>query len=365
MMKRLKELQEAARERARLAQERLKELQEAAHERARLAQERARELEEAAREARTRALETTREAAAVLEERRKAVEEAMPPGLVTRIASSLVGIPLLLSLMFVEVTPRLPGVVFTAGVAIIALLCAGEYFRGLRSRGFRPNAVVGYVAVVILQFAAWNVSRGQLGQLLPILLVVLTIATLILQVLRREQEPLANLGVTFFGVVYIGWLLSYLVQIRSISGQLDPWGPFPTLAKGAWLVLYLLLITWLNDTGAYLVGARLGKTQLAPKLSPKKTVEGAIGGLMFATLTAVGVGWWLKLPWQHTIILGPLLGALAQIGDLCESALKRDLGIKDFGGIMPGHGGLLDRFDSILFTAPIAYYYLAFVLHQL
>lgn len=344
--------------------ERLKEIQDAARERARVAQERLKELEESTREARLRAVETTREYASVFEERRKAAEEAMPPGLITRVASSLVGIPLLLSLMFVEISPKLPGVVFTGGVAIIALLCAGEYFRGLRSRGFRPNAIVAYVAVVILQFAAWGVSRGQVGHLLPILLVVLTIATLVLEVLRREQEPLANLGVTFFGVVYVGWLLSYLVQIRSIPGRLAPWG-LPELPLGAWLVLYLLLITWLNDTGAYLVGARIGKTKLAPKLSPKKTVEGAIGGLVFATLTAIGVGLWLKLPWQQTLLLGPILGILGQVGDLCESALKRDLGIKDFGGIMPGHGGLLDRFDSILFTAPIAYYYLAFVLHLL
>ena len=199
------------------------------------------------------------------------------------------------------------------------------------------------------------------------LLVVLTIGTLVNQVLRREQEPLANLGVTFFGVVYIGWLMSYLVQIRSISGTLAvaaPWGAFPPLARGAWLVLYLLLVTWLNDTGAYLIGARFGKTRLAPTLSPKKTVEGAVGGLIFAVVTAALCGLWLKIPLGHALILGLLLGMLGQVGDLCESALKRDLGIKDFGGILPGHGGILDRFDSILFTAPVAYYYLVWILRH-
>ena len=330
-------------------------------------QEKLKELEEAALDAQRRAREAYRETAAVVEERRKAVEEAMPPGLLTRVLSSMVGIPLLLVLMFVEVSPTLPGVVFTAGVGVIALLCAGEYFRGLRSRGFRPSDAVAYVGVVILQFAAWRVSRGEVGALLPVMLVALTIATLILQVLRREQEPVANLGVTFFGVVYIGWLLSYLVQIRSIAGTLapaTPWGAFPEAARGAWLVLYLLLVTWLNDTGAYLIGARLGKTKLAPALSPKKTVEGALGGLAFATVTSVLCGLWFQLPLVHALILGPVLGVLGQVGDLCESAIKRDLGIKDFGGIMPGHGGILDRFDSILFTAPIAYYYLAWILRH-
>ena len=345
--------------------ERLKELQEAARERAQAAQDRFKELEPSAVEMRHRATAAYREMAAALEERRKAAEEAMPPGLATRVLSATVGIPLLLSLMFVEVSPRLPGVVFTAGVAVIALLSAGEYFRGLKHRGFRPNDAVAYVGVVILQFAAWSVSRGEVGPFLPVLLVVLTIGTLMLQVVRREQEPLANLGVTFFGVVYIGWLLSYMVQIRSLPGTLAPaapWGAFPESARGAWLVLYLLLVTWLNDTGAYLIGARLGKTKLAPTLSPKKTVEGALGGLAFATVTSLLCGLWFQIPLVHALILGLLLGVLGQVGDLCESALKRDLGIKDFGGIMPGHGGILDRFDSILFTAPIAYYYLAWLL---
>ena len=124
------------------------------------------------------------------------------------------------------------------------------------------------------------------------------------------------------------------------------------------------IVTWLNDTGAYLIGARLGKTKLAPALSPKKTVEGALGGLAFATVTSVLCGLWFQLPLVHALILGPVLGMLGQVGDLCESAIKRDLGIKDFGGIMPGHGGILDRFDSILFTAPIAYYYLAWILRH-
>jgi len=121
-------------------------------------------------------------------------------------------------------------------------------------------------------------------------------------------------------------------------------------------------VTWITDTGAYFVGSRFGRRKLAPRLSPNKTVEGAIGGLIFATAMSIAWGSWIGLPWWHCAILGPILGFLGQIGDLCESALKRDLGIKDFGGIMPGHGGILDRFDSLLFTAPIAYYYLGLAL---
>lgn len=344
-------------------------LREAAHE----AQERVRVAQEQMREAQERAAAAAREAAHAAQERAKAVSDVMPPGLPKRLLSAFVGIPLILALIFVEVWPdHFPGIVFTLGVALIALICASEYFRALNQRGFRPNERLAYIGVVVLQFAAWNVSRGQLVAFLPVMLVVLTIATLINQVLRRESEPVANLGVTLFGVAYVGWLVSYLIFLRSLlPGQSIaialPWGPGPSVSYGAWLTLYVIAVTWMTDTGAYAFGVRFGKKsrKLAPSLSPNKTVVGAIGGLLTATLTSLLWGAWAHLPWYHCLVLGPIIGALGQIGDLCESALKRDLGIKDFGGIMPGHGGLLDRFDSLLFTAPIAYYYLALVVPRL
>lgn len=333
------------------------------------AQERLRVAQEQMREAQERAATAARAAAYEAQERAKAVRNAMPPGLPLRLFSAFIGIPLILALIFVEVWPeRFPGIVFTLGVALIALICAGEYFRALKHRGFRPNEQLAYLGVVVLQFAAWNVSRGKLSAFLPVMLVVLTIMTLINQVLRRESEPVANLGVTLFGVAYVGWLLSYLIFLRSLlPGQSIaialPWGDGPRVGYGAWLTLYVIAVTWMTDTGAYGFGVRFGKNsrKLAPSLSPNKTVVGAIGGLITATITSLLWGAWAHIPWYHCLVLGPILGALGQVGDLCESALKRDLGIKDFGGIMPGHGGLLDRFDSLLFTAPIAYYYLVLV----
>jgi phosphatidate cytidylyltransferase len=128
-------------------------------------------------------------------------------------------------------------------------------------------------------------------------------------------------------------------------------------------------VTWGTDTGAYFVGSWFGKRgkaiPLAPHLSPKKSRQGAVGGLVTATLVSLAFGTWLGLPWYHCAVLGPLLGVLGQVGDLCESAMKRDLGIKDFGTLLPGHGGILDRFDSVLFTAPVAYYYLVLVIPRL
>jgi phosphatidate cytidylyltransferase len=339
-------------------------LRDATRERLQEAQERLAETQELAREAQERAVLQAREAAAAAQERARLLAEAMPPGLLPRLASSFVGIAILLSFVFIEVSPRLPGLLFTFAMSIIALIGAGEYFRGVRLRGFRPSEALAFFAVVVLQFAAWNVSRGQLLAVLPALLAVLAIATLVHQVLRREPEPLAGMGVTFVGVIYVGWLISYVIWLRSLPGITTVW-PFPPASLGAWLVLYVCATTWSADAGAYFVGARYGRRKLAPTLSPKKTVEGAVGGLLASSLMSIAWGSWVHLPLIHCLVLGPVIGMLAQVGDLCESAIKRDLGIKDFGGIMPGHGGVLDRFDSVLFTAPIAYYYLVLVIHPL
>jgi phosphatidate cytidylyltransferase len=124
---------------------------------------------------------------------------------------------------------------------------------------------------------------------------------------------------------------------------------------GAWVVLFVVFTTWICDVGAFLVGRRFGKQKLAPAISPGKTVEGSVGGWLCAVGTAWLFGMGLGLDARIACLLGALVGVLAQVGDLCESALKRDLGIKDFGGLLPGHGGVLDRFDSLLLTAPMVY----------
>ena len=328
-----------------------------------------REAQERTKEAQER-LRETQERAHEAQELARKVAETMPPGLAVRLLSSLAGIPLLLLLVFAEGPPYLAALPFTFAVAATVTVGVWEFFRALRLHGYQPVEAPAFLAVILLQFAAWSVSRGRLTEFLPALLAVLVIGTLVYAVLRRNTQPLANIGVTFLGVVYIGWLFSYLVFLRSISGTVDIWpfqgfraagGALDLSARGAWLVLYVFAVTWSADAGAYFFGMRFGKRPLAPLLSPKKTIEGAIGGLFCASIMSLLWGMWVGLPWFHCLILGALLGPLGEVGDLCESALKRDLGIKDFGGILPGHGGVLDRFDSVLFTAPVAYYYLTLV----
>jgi phosphatidate cytidylyltransferase len=361
--------------------ESLQEARQRATELGREAQERAGNM---VREAQERAIELARQRAHEAQERARRAAEAMPPGLLVRLTSSMVGIPLLLFLVFAEGPPEYAALPFTCAVAICALMGGWEYFRGLRLRGFSPSEGPAFAAIFFLQFAAWSVSRFQAATLLPALIALLVIGTLIHQVMRRDPEPVANIGVTFLGVVYVGWLFSYLIFLRSLPGNVHLHGlealangplahtplarPIADLAhaaRGTWMVLYVFAVTWSTDAGAYFVGMRFGRRQLAPRLSPKKTIEGALGGLLAATLMSLIWGTWVGLPWIHCLLLGPTLGALGQVGDLCESALKRDLGIKDFGALLPGHGGILDRFDSLFFTAPIAYYYVTLVLPHL
>lgn len=161
-------------------------------------------------------------------------------------------------------------------------------------------------------------------------------------------------------LLYIGMLFSSFMLIRGIRGTVSVF-PFGEGERGAWLMLMVSVCVWMTDTCAMAVGKRFGKKPLSTSLSPGKTVEGAYGGLAGSFLTAMVFGVWVHLPLVHSLVVGLIAGTAGQVGDLFESALKRELGIKDFGRIMPGHGGLLDRADSMLFVLPIASLYLLLI----
>ena len=163
-----------------------------------------------------------------------------------------------------------------------------------------------------------------------------------------------------FGFLYIGALFSTFVLLRSVPGRVHV-APFGEADQGAWVMLYVAVCVWATDTFAYFVGRGLGRHKLNPTLSPGKTVEGAIGGVVGGLLIGMAFGQWIGLPLPHGLAVGAIAAVFGQLGDLFESALKRELGIKDFGNVLPGHGGSLDRFDSLLFVAPLAYLYLHFI----
>ena len=172
----------------------------------------------------------------------------------------------------------------------------------------------------------------------------------------RDQVNLAFLSVasTLLGVIYIGWAFGHhLILLRGINGA------------GRGLIFFLIVIIWLSDTAAYLFGRWFGTHKLSPTISPRKTIEGTIAGLVFGVIGGLGVwSFFLKdvLSFPHVLILGILLGLVGQLSDLSESIIKRSAEVKDSGHLIPGHGGLLDRCDSLIFSAPVLYYYFVYLI---
>lgn len=189
---------------------------------------------------------------------------------------------------------------------------------------------------------------GSAGAMLAALLLVILSSRLFSP--RDLTAVLGDSGILTLGVLYVGFTLGHLPLIRAFD-------------DGPALIVFLLLVTWLGDTGAYVAGKTLGRHKLAPAVSPNKTVEGLIGGLLLALLGAYAakVSFLPMLTPGDCVVLGLGLGAVGALGDLAESAMKRSAGVKDAGHLLIGHGGFLDRLDSLLFTAPAFYYYLAYV----
>lgn len=167
---------------------------------------------------------------------------------------------------------------------------------------------------------------------------------------KDSHQAIAVLSTTIFGILYISWPLSFFIKFLYID-------------KGRWLILFLLLVIKLGDVGAYLVGTKFGRHTLIKRISPNKSKEGTIGGLIFSIMASLVVGGrYLKMGIAEGIILGFLLGGLGQLGDLCESLLKRDCEVKDSGKLFPGLGGMLDLVDSVIFAVPLFYLYVSFFL---
>jgi len=222
--------------------------------------------------------------------------------------------------------------------------------------GARPLAPLGWLACPALALAPLVIDL-QIAVLLELPLFLLIVG-LIWELFRHERAPVRDLGATILGVYYVGWLFTYLVHLRLTPGvMVEPRGGwFEVNSLGARLVLFAFVTTWACDTAAYFAGRTFGKHKLAPTISPGKTIEGSVGGLLGSVVIALLVGGLAGFPMSARLVLGLAVGVFCQLGDLCASAMKREMGIKDFGAVIPGHGGVLDRFDSLLFVAPVVSY---------
>lgn len=282
----------------------------------------------------------------------------------TRVISAVVVAPLLIGALLWN-GGDVPFRGWPWALLVLYLTLAGlwEFFQGCRAAGYAPLDGLAYAAGLLLVGLATEQVQDPDGKVLKFALTGLVMVSLAAEALRRRRAPLRNLATLWLGIVYVAWLFPFALRLRLTEylarQNLDwilPAGWMTAAGAGAWLVLFTLVTTSAVDTGAYLVGKAIGKHKLAPEVSPGKTWEGAAGGFLGGLIIGSLVGWLLRLPLPFALTASALIGIVAQLGDLSKSAIKREIGIKDFGTLLPGHGGVLDRFDSLLFTAPTVYW---------
>ena len=276
--------------------------------------------------------------------------------LIKRILTAVIGIPILVVLIWFQ-TP-IPW--FTVFISIWGILAAYEFYRLVSHFNVAPLTWFGLLWTLLFVISRDSGLTGILepgfntSLLVPFLLTSSVVFPLLWLLIRSGRErTFASFTWTVAGILYVGWLLGYMVAVRG-------------LPDGRSWVYYTFFVTFGSDTMAFFAGRALGRNKLAPDISPAKTREGAVGGVLGAVI--VSLLFLLPTPaqlpfnWVHAIILGILVSVFGQLGDLVESLLKRNAGVKDSGRLLPGHGGLLDRMDSVVFAGVVVYYYVVWVI---
>jgi phosphatidate cytidylyltransferase len=265
----------------------------------------------------------------------------------TRVLSAVILIPIVAGITYAG------GWVLSGALLLVVIRCAYELFGLTKKAGYRPSLIACSVAMTLFLLSA----RFPELHLAGLVVTVAVLGTLIWHLLR-PPDGLAtqSWALTLGAALWLGWLISFFVGLRDLS-------PAFGLGIGTrWLVL-MFLVTWVNDSAAYFVGRAIGRHPCCPYLSPKKTWEGTIGGWFGGLAATVLLGFWLvDLIWIQGLALGVLVATIAPFGDLAKSMVKRQMKVKDFSALIPGHGGMFDRIDSLLFVAPVCYYFATLIL---
>lgn len=249
------------------------------------------------------------------------------------------------------------GIALLALISIFVYIGSKEYVQILENKGFYPSLKVMFFSDIIFALLAYF-NRFDL---VAIAFTVCSISAFIYVLFRGRQPYIANVSTTILGFVYGGWFPLHLLLIRGLNAEnYQGFLKLNIQNDGLGYVVFLFTTILLTDTGCYYFGKKFGKHKLAPVISPNKTIEGSIGGTICAIIGALIIGYFIHLGIYHSLILGFLCTIFAQIGDLSESLIKRDAGVKDSGNILPGHGGFLDRTDSYVLTIPVMFYYLKY-----
>ncbi len=255
--------------------------------------------------------------------------------MLTRIITAVLGIPIVFFAVYQG------GIIFNSLLFLISVLAFNEYLKIVKLSNTLYNLLSVVFAAALILFST--------DFLISILLAFL-VSSIYIRVYNFKNLTLKDLALLFLGLLYTHGILFLLKEIRNND-------------SGILLILYILIITWVTDSGAYFTGRALGKRKLAPNISPKKSIEGLIGGTALAVLVIILLNSYYPIGNMIYVALFALFGSLISVvGDLFESAIKREYEVKDSGNILPGHGGILDRIDSLLFLIPVAYLFITHIL---
>lgn len=271
-----------------------------------------------------------------------------------RVISAIVGLILLFTVL------AFGKLVLGAAIFILSLIGIYEFFNSVSNIGLKPIRIIGYISCLPLLLIGLNgqfiripssITKLETFNVVFLGLIILIFVLFTIIIFQHKKYNINDISITLFGILYVTFLFSYIILIRNFS-------------NGLLLIGLVFIGAWVTDTFAYFSGRLFGKAKLLPDISPKKTIAGSIGGIIGCVfgMAAYGMFFLNSISLYHFIILGILCGIISQIGDLAASAIKRYVKVKDYGNIMPGHGGVLDRFDSILFVAPVIYFYLSFII---
>ncbi|AUM96209.1 TPA: phosphatidate cytidylyltransferase [Clostridium botulinum] len=242
------------------------------------------------------------------------------------------------------------GVFLKWGILALSLGGMYEFYKVIKNKGIHPIEIVGYLLCLIYYIPLLNNINYKNIFYITTLAVFILLAIPVINL----KYNFIDVAITLLGFLYVPVFFSFIVLVNN-------------KAHGNYLVWLIFISAWLCDTTAYYVGKYLGKNKLCPKVSPKKTIEGSIGGIIGASVACTIFGtaifkFGVNIEIIHYILIGLICGIVCQFGDLVASSIKRYAGVKDYSNLIPGHGGILDRFDSILFSSVAVYYYLTFIL---
>lgn len=270
--------------------------------------------------------------------------------LATRVIVALFGIPLI---VIICILGKLPFLIFTL---IIGLVSFFEFSKMISRRKFFPNLLIGFLSVtIIIVNSFFNFTSLEVISffIVPILLL--------LELFRRNESAIVNIGTTLIGIYYIGLFASSLVLIREYFRD-----SYFLYDQGGYIIISVLASIWVCDSAAYFIGTAIGKHKISARVSPHKSWEGAIAGFVFSIITMVlaQIIFLNFISVIDAVAIGIIIGTFGQVGDFVESLIKRDSNVKDSSSIIPGHGGIFDRFDSLLFSAPIIYLYMELIINR-